>query len=413
MVARKLPLRLLLSPSRYLDHKLFGLLYIATEIATLYGIFCARERFETYAPWYFAMTLAGCCVTSTAIRNFRHLSKTSANPGMFAKGRTFSYPFVVENLWFQVALLLYMAMGHPIWQGRTFSYCFTDFLLYSIPECLLHAFVGFWGGIRQECFPKTSYKTWEQGNEEINAGKLTASELWWINIQVKVVRWNYVIKSRVALDYLRGAMRAGLVPLEWRWVYYFLIFDASHNITAAFFLQTLKFHGYISAAAFSWLFNFTPYCGAAVLMYYFLCAPLTLRHLEILSYHVLQMVLIVVWIYPERATPAIQSFYKLLHVLSVFRTTNWFVALGPLVLSSTIASLFRKPLYTYIWHCIMKKEEFWSSYSLDWKVHDQTLEQKKEDSTGKPEELSPEELALILGNCRNYSMRRESIVSPM
>ena len=106
-----------------------------------------------------------------------------------------------------------------------------------------------------------------------------------INFQVKLVRWNYVIK-KMFLYYFVVLFQA-----EWffavgqgTWVtqydrslFYLLCLDAMHNITTAFFLQTLKFKGFISAETFSFLFNASPLVGVILtyklLMHHTLIVP--------------------------------------------------------------------------------------------------------------------------------------------
>jgi len=68
----------------------------------------------------------------------------------------------------------------------------------------------------------------------------------------------------------------GLLPPEWRFVPLFVSLDIAHNVTTAFFLQTLKFHGFISATTFSFAFNATAYAANAVVAYYFLHAKVDL-----------------------------------------------------------------------------------------------------------------------------------------
>ena len=50
--------------------------------------------------------------------------------------------------------------------------------------------------------------------------------------KVTVTRLNYVLKSKCLVPYFLFASQAGLVPPEWRWIAYFIIFYSSHNVRA-------------------------------------------------------------------------------------------------------------------------------------------------------------------------------------
>merc|ERR1712130_822564 len=124
--------------------------------------------------------------------------------------------------------------------------------------------------IYREFVPKTSYGSWEVGNNKVNS----RSDGWvkFINIQVKLVRWNYVLKKGLLFylfvvsqaEWLFGFPANSLMTQYDRVLYYLLSMDAMHNITTAFFLQTLKFKGFISAEAFSFLFNVSPIVGVLI-----------------------------------------------------------------------------------------------------------------------------------------------------
>jgi hypothetical protein len=173
-----LPWSYILSPYRFPGHKIFGVLYLIGEIATLYGMFVKREAFESQPLWFLSMYLAGVLTTNGAIRNFRHLAKTNVNPGMFAKDRTFSMGFIVENLWFQVALLIKMVFLNPNWWGAAG--------LIKVPlQVFILGFDMYWTAIRKAVFPVTSYTTWEQGNDKLNDGKVSEKQINWINVQVR------------------------------------------------------------------------------------------------------------------------------------------------------------------------------------------------------------------------------------
>ena len=60
---------------------------------------------------------------------------------------------------------------------------------------------------------------------------------------------------------LLGLPLGTMLPDTDRVVAYMVALDAMHNVTTAFFLQTLKFKGFISAEVFSVLFNTTPMIG--------------------------------------------------------------------------------------------------------------------------------------------------------
>jgi hypothetical protein len=163
-----LPWSYILSPYRFPGHKIFGVLYLIGEIATLYGMFVKREAFESQPLWFLSMYLAGVLTTNGAIRNFRHLAKTNVNPGMFAKDRTFSMGFIVENLWFQVALLIKMVFLNPNWWGAAG--------LIKVPlQVFILGFDMYWTAIRKAVFPVTSYTTWEQGNDKLKTARCQKS----------------------------------------------------------------------------------------------------------------------------------------------------------------------------------------------------------------------------------------------
>ena len=93
----------------FMDHKLCGIDYILAEFYTLYSIFFRADAFYNNHFELLMTYVLGDCTCCAALRNFGHLSKTDDNAGMFVDNRTFSYPFLVENLWFQVITLLNQA----------------------------------------------------------------------------------------------------------------------------------------------------------------------------------------------------------------------------------------------------------------------------------------------------------------
>merc|ERR1712130_766050 len=145
--------------------------------------------------------------------------------------------------WFQILVAISIFPVHPL----------ADTV---IPHPMQIAIVYFMF-IYREFVPKTSYASWEVGNNKVNS----RSDGW--------VRWNFVLKKGL-LFYLfvvsQGEWLFDIPANTWmtqydRVLYYLLSMDAMHNITTAFFLQTLKFKGFISAEAFSFLFNVSPIVG--------------------------------------------------------------------------------------------------------------------------------------------------------
>uniref|UniRef100_A0A7S4MJ86 Uncharacterized protein n=1 Tax=Vannella robusta TaxID=1487602 RepID=A0A7S4MJ86_9EUKA len=172
---------------------------------------------------------------------------------MFAKNRTFSYAFLKENLWFQFLLGTTFLGGHPM-SSHYISNGMMSIILFSI-------------FVIRELVPKTSYSSWEVGNNKVNSrfnGWVT-----FINFQVKIVRWNYVFKKTYLLylfiifqaEHFLGLGPSAYVSQSDRVLFYLLCLDAMHNITTAFFFQTLKFKGFISAETFAVLFNASPLFG--------------------------------------------------------------------------------------------------------------------------------------------------------
>jgi hypothetical protein len=238
---------------RHTDHKITGIFYIMTFFTSLYLIVTDVAFYETRYLIHVLTALAGCGVSITALRNFKFLSKKAENPGMFAKNRTFSYAFLKENLWFQCILAITFLGAHP--KSSEF-----------IPPWL-HVLIIFLTFYYREFVPKTSYGSWEVGNKKVNA----KSNGWvtFINLQVKIVRWNYVAK-KVLLFYMFllpmfeqifDLPKNTYITANDRVIFYLLTLDAMHNITTTFFLQTLKFKGFISAELFSFLFNVSPLLG--------------------------------------------------------------------------------------------------------------------------------------------------------
>jgi len=251
--ARQSKLGKLLDPRRHTDHKVTGLGYIISFTLAAYLITQHPDYYESTLFFHSLPAIIGCLVCMSALRNFKFLPKKAENPGMFAKNRTFSYAFLVENLWFQILVAISIFSVHPL----------ADTV---IPHPMQIAIVYFMF-IYREFVPKTSYGSWEVGNNKVNS----RSDGWvkFINIQVKLVRWNYVLKKGLLFylfvvsqaEWLFGFPANSLMTQYDRVLYYLLSMDAMHNITTAFFLQTLKFKGFISAEAFSFLFNVSPIVG--------------------------------------------------------------------------------------------------------------------------------------------------------
>lgn len=253
----------LLNLKRHTDHKILGVSYVLVFTITLYYLL-TEPNYDDINFWLHCSTsIVGCLVNASALRNFRFLSKSAENPGMFAQNRTFSYAFIQENMWFQVLIGLSFAFGHP----KSGEYVQKDLQI-------LLVFLVF---VLREFVPKTSYTSWQVGNEKVNS----RVNRWvdFINIQVRIVRWNYVFKKTILLylfvtieaEWFFGLPTGTLVNAFDRKVYFLLSLDAMHNITTAFFLQTLKFKGFISAETFSFLFNASPFLGVIV-TYQFLMA---------------------------------------------------------------------------------------------------------------------------------------------
>jgi len=265
--------RTLVNPLRHSDHKVLGVTYLVLEALDFYGFMFCERRYSADFLWFMAMKVCGCLVTASALRNFGHLAKSDVNKGMFAESRTFSYGFLVENFWFQVVIALQHGAFLPCFEGSAAEHPTSS--RGAAAKLAYFSFAMFWF-MSRATFPKTSYADWEAGNEAANGCKLSAWRVAWINLQVKVVRLNYVFKSQVAVPYFVSLHMRGLLPPEWRFVPLFVSLDIAHNVTTAFFLQTLKFHGFISATTFSFAFNATAYAANAVVAYYFLHAKVDL-----------------------------------------------------------------------------------------------------------------------------------------
>jgi hypothetical protein len=279
----------LIDLKRHSDHKVVGLTYILVFATTLWYILTDIQYYETNFFLHILTPLVGSFVSMSALRNFQFLSKKAENPGMFAKNRTFSYAFLKENLWFQIQLGATMMFAHPL-SGQYIPNWFQIFFIF---------FMFYY----REFVPKTSYTSWEVGNEKVNA----RSNGWvtFINFQVKIVRWNYVIKKTLLFYLFALAQAEWLFELPQntyitqpdRWIFYLLCLDAAHNITTTFFLQTLKFKGFISAETFSFLFNVSPIFGL------FLTLKLFSQHTFVVPYALAVLVELYInleFIYPSK-----------------------------------------------------------------------------------------------------------------
>jgi len=238
---------------RHVDHKIMGMSYVIAFTTALYFILTDINYYETNFVLHCITPFVGAFVSMSALRNFTFLSKKAENPGMFAKNRTFSYAFLKENLYFQILLGTTIICGHPM------SPMYFPHVLQTIVILGILTF--------RENVPKTSYTSWEVGNEKVNS----RSNGWvtFINAQVKLVRWNYVAKKTYLFylwalfqaEWIMGVSQGTYVTQADRVLFYLLCLDAMHNITTTFFLQTLKFKGFISAETFSFLFNVSPLIG--------------------------------------------------------------------------------------------------------------------------------------------------------
>ena len=172
----------LVDPRRHFDHKAAGVLYVATFAFQTYLILTSLEYYESGFLPHLLAPFIGIFVCLTALRNFKFLSRSKENPGMFAHKRTFSRSFVIENLWFQFVGVTVMLLLHP--PCRRFL---TPWGCFAVFSALYYS---------RELFPKTSYVSWEKGNKEINKMKGKDSwSVWFINLQVKLVRLNFVFKK--------------------------------------------------------------------------------------------------------------------------------------------------------------------------------------------------------------------------
>lgn len=270
--AGKNTLASLLNPFTRSDHKILGFSYLALVFTQLYLV-TTRDTLQYLDehPWFhIAPSLCAMGVCISALRNFRFLPRKRENPGMFANNRTFSYAFLVENLWFQVLILLY-----------SISQC-SYYRLYLEPP--VQTFLMLYLFATRELVPKTSYVSWKQGNEKVNH-QLSGMDRFWvsvINMNVKLVRWNYVLKKTlgfylfftVQAEWFHGVPEGTYNNTGFLLAFTYISMDAQWNVTAAFFLQTLKFKGFISAELFSFLFNITPVLGFIVTMRYLFTEPL-------------------------------------------------------------------------------------------------------------------------------------------
>jgi hypothetical protein len=292
--------------TRHTDHKIAGIFYVVVFATSLYLILTDMAYYESIWLLHVLTTFAGCIVSLSALRNFKFLSKKQENPGMFAKNRTFSYAFLQENLFFQVALGVTYLNAHP----RTQLY---------ISPLALYILVGLVYYIR-EFVPKTSYTSWEVGNSKVNSrfnGWVS-----FINLQVKIVRWNYLLKKELLLymfvgtaaEQLFGVPPGTYISTNDRYIYYLLNLDAMHNITTTFFLQTLKFKGLISAELFSFLFNASPIIGAV------LTVKFCMQHHFTVSFALAVLLVMtgnLAYIYPSKYSTKIKSRMQFVLTFSV------------------------------------------------------------------------------------------------
>jgi len=117
----------------------------------------------------------------------------------------------------------------------------------------------------------------------------------------------------VAIPYFLSMHYRGVLPPEWRFLPLFISLDIAHNVTTAFFLQTLKFHKFISATTFSFAFNTTAYIGSAMLLYYYLTQPV-----DPIAFFpaVAGCLMNLFFVYPKRGEPRLIQFIVALLALS-------------------------------------------------------------------------------------------------
>jgi hypothetical protein len=160
-------------------------------------------------------------------------------------------------------------------------------------------------------------------------------------------------------------------------------------VTTAFFLQTLKFHGHISPTLFSFLFNFTPYVGGLVCLYYFAFAGyttrmdadgspthsthcrapcfgrrvrgrLTLTHLAYLSCSVLNLLAITQWIYPRRPYWELGSTLVPIATLlfPLAYSMGWQLVLAAYITQKAMYYFLVSPFYIWVQHTLLRKESY-------------------------------------------------------
>ena len=122
-----------------------------------------------------------------------------------------------------------------------------------------------------------------------------------------------LLPLQVAIPYFLSMHYRGVLPPEWRFLPLFISLDIAHNVTTAFFLQTLKFHKFISATTFSFAFNTTAYIGSAMLLYYYLTQPV-----DPIAFFpaVAGCLMNLYFVYPKRGEPRLIQFIVALLALS-------------------------------------------------------------------------------------------------
>jgi hypothetical protein len=356
---------------------------------TLYGIVYARERFERNPMWYLSMFLSGALVTHAAILNFRHLAKSNVNPGMFAQNRTFSMGFIVENLWFQVSIVLQMTLFHPTWWHPTEGVGFAA-------QVLVLSFLGFWVAHRKLVFPLTSYKTWESGNEKVNEGKMSAVQIWWINVQVKVTcsrrrsccrtfcmqatqaschesgdgcRTSFSSTRRTTSRQPSFCRRSSFTTVcagcDRRALFFVRLWFCTRQPSEwrPSVLRALA-RTDISAPTFAFLFNVTPYCGIVVYAYYFAFAGLTVEHAEFLAYAAFATSLNIFFYYPKRGNLQLVGMVDFaVSIVAQLRAFGWALALSSFFIGQIVfARVLGPPLYIWVQHCLLRKQSLRAAY---------------------------------------------------
>lgn len=118
--------------------------------------------------------------------------------------------FLIENFWFQVAITLQHMALMPCFFGSAATHPTESPA--ALARLAFFCVSMFWF-IARGTFPKTSYVDWEAGNAASNQKRLAQRQISWINLQIKVVRFNYVFKSQVAVPHFSLPLSAVMPSL--------------------------------------------------------------------------------------------------------------------------------------------------------------------------------------------------------